>query len=59
VTVKVEQPKAVLFGFQMTSVDSVGAFNGTFGLPPATPQPLQVVTGMAQNQERFYIEHTH
>jgi len=59
VTVTVAQAKATIYGFQMTTIDPTGEFRGTLIVPPATPQPLQVVAGVVKSgQVRNYIEHT-
>lgn len=58
VTVTVNQSDGVLYGFQMTSLDPLGRNAGSYILPTASPQPLQVDTGFVNGIERKYIEHT-
>ena len=57
ISVTVNQAEAVTFGFQLTAIDSQGNRVGTYTLPMQTPQQLQVVTGIINNQERRYIQH--
>jgi hypothetical protein len=57
-TVTATDPNAVVFGFQMTAVDSQGRAAGTFSFAPAVPQPLQTVFGIVNGNQRQYIEHT-
>lgn len=57
-TVTVNQPLGVKWGFQMTAIDANGDKVGTYTLPPADPQPLQVVSGFVSGRQRNYIQHT-
>jgi FG-GAP-like repeat len=59
-TVTVSQSDGVLYGFQMTAIDSTGNKIGTYTLPTQNPQPLQVVSGLVGQvgYDRRYIEHT-
>ena len=58
VTVTLNQPEAVAFGFQMTAIDQAGLPAGSFVLPDLDPQPLQVMHGFVAGILRDYIEHT-
>jgi hypothetical protein len=57
-TVTTSDPNAVIYGFQMVAVNRNGENAGTLSVPPANPQPLQVVTGFVNGNERKYVEHT-
>ena len=57
VTVTVNQADAVVYGFQLTAVDSRGRKVGTFTLPAQSPPQLQIVQGIVNNQPRDYVEH--
>jgi hypothetical protein len=57
-TVTVTQSQVVLYGFQFTALDLFGRPAGTFTLPAHTPPLLQTVTGIFNNVERTYVEHT-
>jgi len=52
------QADAVIYGFQLTAVDSTGATVGTFAIAPQTPQQLQIVNGIVGGTPRRYVEHT-
>lgn len=58
VTVTVSQRNAVVFGFQITAIDSQGRKVGTFALPAQTPPQMQEITGLVGGRERRYVEHT-
>lgn len=62
ITVRVAQADAVIYGFQMTAVDSNGDRAGTFAPPVQNPPEMQVVNGLVIDQmgehNRQYIEHT-
>lgn len=58
VTVTINQTNAVVFGFQLTAIDSQGRKVGTFTLPPQTPAQLQIGQGIVDNQERDYVSHS-
>ncbi|HXF43305.1 MAG TPA: choice-of-anchor V domain-containing protein, partial [Pyrinomonadaceae bacterium] len=58
VTVTVNQSDAVLFGFELTAIDSTGNKAGDLTFPSASPQPLQTVNGFINGILRQYIEHT-
>jgi hypothetical protein len=57
-TVTTSQSDAVIYGFQLTAVDSQGKRVGTFTLPTQSPQQLQTVTGIVNGNQRTYVEHT-
>ena len=58
VTVRVSQADAVVYGFQLTVLDSRGQKIGTYTLPSQSPPKMQLVNGLVNNIERQYIEHT-
>lgn len=58
VTVTVEQDDALKYGFQMTAINKDGGRVGTYAFPTPSPNPLQVISGTVNGQERRYIEHT-
>ena len=58
ITVTVSDPNAVIYGFQLVAINRLGENAGTLSLPAANPQPLQVVSGFVNGNERRYIEHT-
>ena len=62
ITITVNDSTGVLFGFQMTTLDSSGRKAGELVLPAPSPSPalptLQTVNGFVNGNERQYIEHT-
>ena len=58
ITVTVNQPDGVLYGFQFTAINPSGGRVGTYTLPPVTPQPLQLDNGIINGMERRYVMHT-
>ena len=60
ITVTVTEATGVVYGFQMTTIDSTGRRIGTYTLPTQNPVQLQVVNGLVgpDNLQRSYIEHT-
>jgi hypothetical protein len=58
ITVTVAQSDAVVYGFQLTAVDSTGATVGTFTLPTQNPEQMQVLNGVIDGNVRSYVEHT-
>ena len=58
ITVRTSQADAVVFGFQLTAVDSRGNKVGTYTIPSGNPVRLQLVDGLVNNMQRQYIEHT-
>lgn len=58
VTFTVNESNAVVFGFQMTVIDSLGKRVGVFSFPAQMPQPLQIVSGLVGGNLRDYIHHT-
>lgn len=57
-TVTVSDPNAVIYGFEMVAIKGNGQNAGTFSFANANPQPLQIVSGFVNGNERRYIEHT-
>ncbi len=57
-TVTTADPNAVIYGFQMVAVNRNGENAGTLTVPAANPQPLQVISGFVNGNERRYVEHT-
>jgi len=57
-TVTTSQADAIIYGFQLTAVDSLGRRAGTFTLPTQTPAQTQVVGGIVNGIQRSYVEHT-
>ena len=57
-TVTTSDDNAVIYGFQMVAIDKFGQNAGTITVPAANPQPLQVVSGFVNGNERKYVEHT-
>lgn len=58
VTVRVNQADAVVYGFQMTVLDSRGQRIGSYTLPSQNPAKMQLVDGLVNNIQRTYVEHT-
>ena len=58
ITVTSSQADAVIYGFQMTAIDSLGRRIGTYTLPPQNPAQVQTITGIVGGNMRTYIEHT-
>ena len=58
ITVTTSQTDAVIYGFQMTAVDSLGRGIGTYTLPPQNPVQIQAVNGIVDGNVRTYIQHT-
>lgn len=58
ITATTAQADAVIYGFQLTAVDSTGATVGTFTIPSQTPPQMQEVFGLIDGDVRHYIEHT-
>ncbi|MGB7070221.1 MAG: choice-of-anchor V domain-containing protein [Pyrinomonadaceae bacterium] len=58
VTVTVNQSDAVIFGFQLTAVDSAGRRVGSYTLPAGSPPAIQETTGIVDGVERRYVSHT-
>jgi hypothetical protein len=49
---------AVIFGFQMTAIDSLGRTVGAFTLPTVQPATMQIKEGNVDGNLRLYVEHT-
>ena len=58
VTVTVSQSDAVIYGFQLTAIDSTGAKIGTYTPPTGTPPELQIESGIIDGDQRDYVMHT-
>jgi hypothetical protein len=58
ITVTLSQSDGVIWGFQLTALDSLGRRIGTYTIPPATPAVLQLENGFINGQDRQYIMHT-
>ena len=58
VTVTINDSNGVLFGFQITAIDTQGRAAGTFTLPNQNPPEMQIVTGIVDPNERKYVEQT-
>ncbi len=58
VTVIAEQDDAVIYGFQLTAIDSVGKTVGTFTLPNEMPPRSQVINNIVEEDLRLYVQHT-
>lgn len=60
VTVTATQEDAVIYGFQLTAIDSAGQKVGDFSIPPASEDRIQILQGVVgpNNIVREYVEHT-
>lgn len=58
ITVTVSQSDAVIYGFQLTAIDSQGRNVGSYTLPEQSPMRLQTITGIVLGNQRRYVEHT-
>lgn len=58
ITVTVNDADAVIYGFQMTAIDSEGRRIGTYTLPMENPQEVQTISGFVEGNLRDYIQHT-
>lgn len=58
VTVTVNHQTGVVFGFQITAIDSLGRNVGTVTLPSGSPQRMQTAEGIAGTNLRRYVHHT-
>lgn len=58
ITVTVNQADAVIYGFQLTAIDSTGKRVGSYSLPAQNPAQLQTISGSVGGNQRQYIEHT-
>lgn len=57
-SVTVSQPMSVLFGFQITAIDSQGRKAGNFALIPQSPPQTQIVNGIVGGNQRQYVGQT-
>ena len=58
VTVTVSQSDAIIYGFELTAIDSLGRKVGTYTLPAQSTPKLQLKTGFVNGNQRQYVEHT-
>ncbi|MFN2501792.1 MAG: choice-of-anchor V domain-containing protein [Pyrinomonadaceae bacterium] len=58
VTVTTSQADAVIYGFQLTAVDSAGRSAGTFSIPVQNAGQIQTIGGNVGGNARQYVEHT-
>ncbi len=58
VTVTTSQSDGVLYGFQLTAIDSAGRQVGTFTVPGGANPQMQTKTGAVGGNSRTYVEHT-
>jgi len=58
VTVTTSKEDAVIYGFQITVLDSQGRRVGTYNLLPQTPAQTQIANGIVGGFQRSYVEHT-
>ncbi len=58
VTVTAAQDDAVIYGFQLTAIDSLGKTVGTFTLPNENPPRSQIINNLVEGNLRLYVEHT-
>ena len=57
-TITTSQADGVIYGYQLTAIDSLGRRAGTLSVPSMMPQQSQVVTGIVGGESRQYAEHT-
>ena len=58
ITVSLSQESAVVYGFQLTAIDSSGQTVGSFTLPNNSPPRSQLVNNVVDGDQRVYVEHT-
>lgn len=58
ITVRTTLAGATIYGFQATTIDSIGRRAGTYSFPAVVPPRLQLDEGFAGGYFRQYIEHT-
>lgn len=58
VTVTLNQTDAVIYGFQLTAIDSLGRRAGTLSPPSQSPPQVQLTNGNVGGNARQYIQHT-
>ncbi len=58
ITVTTSQADGVVYGYQMTAIDSQGRKAGTLSVPTTSPAQSQVITGIVNQLSREYAEHT-
>lgn len=57
-TVTVNDPKAVIFGFQLTAINPTGGKAGSYSFASSTPPIMEIDTGFVGVNERDYLQHT-
>ena len=58
ITITTSQADAVIYGFQLTAIDSTGGKVGTFSLPTQSPPQMQISDGFVDGKLRDYVAHT-
>jgi FG-GAP-like repeat len=58
ISVTTSQADAVVYGFQLTAIDSLGKQTGTITLPTQSPAQMRLVDGLVNGNPRRYVEHT-
>ncbi len=58
ITVVAAQEDAVVYGFQLTAIDSSGTTVGGFSLPTENPPRSQIVNNIVDGNLRHYVQHT-
>lgn len=58
VSVTVSDPFGVIWGFQLTAIDSLGSRAGVFTIPPPPADRLQILSSFVNSSPRDYVEHT-
>ncbi len=58
ISVTTAQADAVIYGFEMTAIDSLGREVGTFTLPSQVPPQMQITSTIIDVNQRRYVSHT-
>lgn len=58
ISITTAQADAVIYGFQLTAIDSQGGKVGTFTLPTQMPPQMQISDGFVNGRLRDYVAHT-
>lgn len=58
ITVTTSQSDGVVYGFQLTAIDSQGMETGMFTVPGGFSPETQTMTGIVAGKSRIYVEHT-
>ena len=56
ITITTSQADGVIYGFQMTAIDSKGRRAGSYTLPVQSPPHIQTIDGIVGANQRRYIE---